>query len=121
MFLHPNLEKGTFSGIVDVTLNITAPCDYISIHHKGLTITNSKLKSVNGSLNSIKHAFDYPKNEFWIVQLKTKINPGIYRLILDFSGSLTNDIVGFYRSSYKNENGETRFVSLRLSGEMFAT
>jgi hypothetical protein len=104
------LDKGTFSGNVDITLNVAASCDYIAIHHKGLTIENSKLISINGSIIPIRNAFDYPKNEFWIVQLSVRITPGVYNLILDFSGSLVDDIVGFYRSSYKSVTGETRCV-----------
>uniref|UniRef100_A0A1B6I6L6 Aminopeptidase N-like N-terminal domain-containing protein n=1 Tax=Homalodisca liturata TaxID=320908 RepID=A0A1B6I6L6_9HEMI len=110
LLIYPNLDNGTFSGSVEITLNVTAPCDYITLHHKGLIIENSILSANQGSINLVKNAFDYPKNEFWVVRLTEMINPGIYSLKLDFSGSLTGDIVGFYRSTYKDISGESRFV-----------
>ncbi|XP_046672950.1 glutamyl aminopeptidase-like isoform X2 [Homalodisca vitripennis] len=111
LLIYPNLDNGTFSGSVEITLNVTAPCDYITLHHKGLIIENSILSANQGSINLVKNAFDYPKNEFWVVRLTEMINPGTYSLKLDFSGSLTGDIVGFYRSTYKDISGESRNIA----------
>ena len=35
-------------------------------------------------------AFEYSPNEFWVVRLKDKVEPGNYTLNLDFKGSLVN-------------------------------
>lgn len=110
LLLHPDLSKGTFKGTVDITVKITVPCDHIKLHHKNLTIENSRLTLPNDSTNFVKDSFDYPKNEFWVVRLDQSLRPGLYSLKLDFSGSLTDDIVGFYQSSYKDDSGENRFV-----------
>lgn len=110
LFLHPDLSKGTFKGTVDITVKIIAPCNYIKLHHKSLIIENSRLTLPNDSTNFVKDSFDYPKNEFWVVRLNESLRPGLYSLKLDFGGSLTDDIVGFYRSSYRDDSGENRFV-----------
>lgn len=111
LLLFPNLKEGSFSGSVDITLKITAPCDYIKLHQTNLKIESTSLTKADSSINLVKEAFDYKKNEFWIVRLSQTINSGIYSLKLNFTGSLTTDIVGFYRSVYKDVlSGEERSV-----------
>jgi len=110
--LHPHLENGTFSGSVHITLNVTAPCDHIRIHQKGLNIEHSTLLGVGEAQNFVSSSFEYAKNEFWVMLLNQTINIGIYSLKLDFNGSLTNDIVGFYRSTYKDiVSSEDRLIA----------
>lgn len=111
LLLFPNLKEGSFSGSVDITLKITAPCDYIKLHQTNLTIESTSLTEADSLISLVKEAFDYKKNEFWIVQLSQTINSGVYSLKLNFTGSLTADIVGFYRSVYKDFlSGEERSV-----------
>lgn len=111
LLLFPNLKEGSFSGSVDITLKITAPCDYIKLHQTNLKIESTSLTKADNSISLVKEAFDYKKNEFWIVRLSQNINSGIYSLKLNFTGSLTTDIVGFYRSVYKDVlSGEERSV-----------
>lgn len=111
LLLYPNLKEGSFSGSVDITLKITAPCEYIKLHQANLKIESTSLTTADSSISLVKEAFDYKKNEFWIVRLSQTINSGIYSLKLNFTGSLTTDIVGFYRSVYKDVlSGEERSV-----------
>lgn len=111
--LFPHLKEGTFSGSVDIRLKITASCDYIKLHQKYLKIESTTLTESGSSTSLVKEAFDYNKNEFWVVRLSQTVNPGNYILKLDFTGSLTKDIVGFYRSVYKDVlSGEERSVSI---------
>lgn len=57
-------------------------------------------------------------------QLKIELNEALpigqnYSMEIKFSGLLTGKIVGFYRSSYKTEDGETRWVEEIRSNFMF--
>jgi glutamyl aminopeptidase len=113
IYLHPDLEKGTFFGKVDVLLNVTQPRDFILIHTKYLTIKKTLLRQgegTNGQEVTLVEAFEYAPNEFWVVRLGSKIQQGLYTLQLEFDGSLTKDIVGFYKSSYYNsDTNQTRY------------
>ena len=105
IYLHPNLNSGTFNGTVDIHINVTNPRDYILVHIKFLKIAKTTLHKLqdNAQIN-IKEAFEYEENEFWVVKLQEAITPGGYKLSMSFSGSLTEDIVGFYQSNYYNSD-----------------
>uniref|UniRef100_A0A1B6C9L0 Aminopeptidase n=1 Tax=Clastoptera arizonana TaxID=38151 RepID=A0A1B6C9L0_9HEMI len=111
--LNPNLGAGTFSGKVNISLNVSTAVSNIILHSTGLSVTNSALIShEKGSENLVKQAFNYEPNEFLVVQLKQDISPGSYNLLLEFNGSLTRNIVGFYRSMYKDvSTGENRQIA----------
>jgi hypothetical protein len=107
IYLHPDLVLGTFTGKVDVLLNITQPRDFILIHSKFLTIKKTLLRKgdgTNGEQIILGDTFEYAPNEFWVVKLSSQIQQGQYTLQLEFDGSLTKDIVGFYKSNYYNSD-----------------
>jgi glutamyl aminopeptidase len=107
IYLHPDLVLGTFTGKVDVLLNITQPRDFILIHSKFLTIKKTLLHKddgTNGEQIILGDTFEYAPNEFWVVKLSSQIQQGQYTLQLEFDGSLTKDIVGFYKSNYYNSD-----------------
>ena len=51
-------------------------------------------------------AFEYHENEFWVVTPSSPAKAGNYSLHLEFDGSLVIGITGFYKSVYKNKNGD---------------
>ncbi|XP_046631093.1 glutamyl aminopeptidase-like [Daphnia pulicaria] len=107
IYLHPDLVLGTFTGKVDVLLNITQPRDFILIHSKFLTIKKTLLRKgdgTNGEQIILGDTFEYAPNEFWVVKLSSQIQQGQYTLQLEFDRSLTKDIVGFYKSNYYNSD-----------------
>lgn len=80
------------------------------MHIKFLNITSTVLRKglgTNGEQVGVSGAKEYAPNEFWVVQLNSALSPGEYTLSLVFEGSLTTDIVGFYRSNYYNIDTNT--------------
>jgi len=105
--LHPDLETGQFSGRVDLRLTTTESRKFFLVHIKFLEITSTVVTvghSYNGEAVKLLESFEYLPNEFWVVPLAKKVDPGNYTLSLDFKGSLTKDIVGFYKSVYYNSD-----------------
>lgn len=105
-----------FYGNVTVVINITKDTHHLLLHHKKMNITSTKL--INASTKSpleIKQTFPYPKNEYWVVETLAHIPSGsTVEVTIGFDGSLTNGIMGLYRSTYVNsETGERRYKSLR--------
>ena len=108
LYLYPDLENDTFSGRVRITLEISGqPRDYINLHIKNLTVSKTKLFSENNHEVKLSDAFEYAPNQFWVVQPETTLNQGIYQLHLEFNGRLDTGILGFYKSVYTDEQGQS--------------
>ena len=57
----------------------------------------------------LDHEFDNDR-EFYITKLSKGITKGNqYRISIDFVSALGDNLKGFYRSSFKNEDGEKRY------------
>ena len=59
----------------------------------------------------VREAFEYEANQFWVVRLVTPVGPGIYRLDLEFNGRLDRSILGYYKSVYRNKEGEQKTIA----------
>lgn len=62
IYLHPDLSKGTFTGRVDVHMNITSERDFVLVHLKFLNITSSKMyegHGTNGAAVKVSDSFEY--------------------------------------------------------------
>ena len=106
-----------FYGDVTVRINVTKDTNYLLIHYKMMNVTHTDLKDYNrGKSLGIKRNFTYAENEYWVVETKSTIGAGsVVSLHVVFDGSLTNGIVGLYRSTYINSNtGQRRQVHYRL-------
>lgn len=108
--MYPDLKNGTFTGRVTISVNVLSTQKHIAVHSKGLSIATTKLtaESAPQSEIALQNSFEFPSNEFWVIVPKNDLQKGQYKLFLEFGGSLTNKIVGFYQSVYKNINGEER-------------
>lgn len=110
LFLHPDLDKSTFSGKVTILLDVLDKRRTIALHQKNLNITTVSLKSHGLAENfgiNISSTSDSPKNEMFVVSAESELNPGLYDLYLEFNGSLENKIVGFYSSRYRKADNKT--------------
>ena len=106
VYLHPDMENGLFKGHVKILFNLTESRDWIPVHVKSTTIYKTTIFDSNEREIDVENAFEYSKHEFWIIQVP-KLNSGLYKMELKFNGSLTQSIVGFYRSVY-TENNKSR-------------
>ena len=117
LLLNPDLQTKTFSGNISIHLEVSKPISFIAVHSKLLTISNTKLVQ-NVAANEtrpidIASSFEYPKFEYWITELSSPLSIGDYVLTLSFNGSLTDRIVGFYQSSYRDAvTNQTRYFCL---------
>ncbi|ESO85815.1 hypothetical protein LOTGIDRAFT_130453 [Lottia gigantea] len=111
--LYPDFyeNNGWFYGNETITIRLDESSKYILVHYKFMNITKTELREA-GTNNQIDIArtFTNEENQFWVVQTSTDIAKGsMVDLYLEFDGSLTNAIVGFYKSTYVNSiTNETR-------------
>ncbi|XP_011637436.2 LOW QUALITY PROTEIN: glutamyl aminopeptidase-like [Pogonomyrmex barbatus] len=103
LFLHPNLTEGTFSGKVTILLDVRDDRRTIALHQKDLNITSAKLvtyglkEDYEINISSISKPSKY---EIFVISTIEEIRSGLFNLSLEFNGSLSNKIVGFYTSKY---------------------
>lgn len=121
LYLHPDLQEGTFKGLtrflffllmeiflsgrVRIDILATKPADYFLVHSKGLDIQETELER-EGAAVPLQSVFEFTQHQFWVVIPQSQAGPGNYSLTLVFSGSLSNGITGFYKSLYRNAQGE---------------
>lgn len=113
--LFPDLVTKKFNGTVEIDLDVLNPVPYIAIHSKTLQISNTSLLAVQGATSSpvsIASTYHFDKFEFWVAEFETPIEAGRYKFSLNFNGSLTDRIIGFYASSYYSPTrNETRTMA----------
>lgn len=116
--LYPNFyeNNGWFYGNETVEMNITQSTKYILIHANYLNITRTELKYATGEKIIIKRTFWYEENQFWVVEATEPVRISLAHLVLQFNGSLTREIFGFYKSTYVNSiTHEERYVRTEVS------
>jgi glutamyl aminopeptidase len=100
--LEPTDKSNKYNGTVTIYVEVFKPTSTFLVHIKFLNITNTM---VEGS--EVKDSFHYEDNQFWVIMLKEKVSKGQVAITLEFEGSLTHGIVGFYKSTYKGSSGKT--------------
>ncbi|XP_063847044.1 glutamyl aminopeptidase-like [Scylla paramamosain] len=111
LYLHPDMEQGDFTGKVTILIGVTAPMTYLVSHVKKLNVTSTVLVRADGGEVPLERTFEYEPNQFWVVVPDEVLQPGNYSLTMEFTGTLTGSIVGFYRSTYTNAAGEKRYMA----------
>ncbi|XP_077985458.1 aminopeptidase N-like [Glandiceps talaboti] len=110
-------KRFTFDGKSYAEFSFTEPTNVVKIHVNKLDIDEDTVilsKKVGGNQEKVEIANLTMQDEyqFYVVECKTDMEVGVtYRLAMDFVGYLEDDLVGFYRSSYKTNTGETRWLA----------
>ncbi|XP_076673126.1 glutamyl aminopeptidase isoform X2 [Andrena cerasifolii] len=115
VYLHPDLEKGTYQGKVMILIDVLDRRNYIALHQKDLNITSTTLKTYDREENyefQILNTIPIPKYEMLVVSTTNELHSGLYHLSFEFNGALQPDkIVGFYSSKYKDSQNRTRYIA----------
>lgn len=102
-------QKGIFTGSVAINLNVVQDLEEIILHANGLEIDENKIQVTCGNTSelfeSLTNNTDYHK---LIIKAKSLIPAGTSCILKfeDYEGVLLDDMIGFYRSWYQDENGE---------------
>lgn len=115
LWMHPDLENGTFKGSVTILINVLDKRGYIALHQKDLNITKTKLTHEKDDVYEIpiKETYALEKQEVFMISTEDNLKPSNYHLHLEFNGLLRPDkIVGFYSSKYKDSQDKDRYLNL---------
>lgn len=105
-----NLDLGdrTFEGSVTILINILEETNKLTLHNRGLAIIDKRL--INSRDRNILRLSE-PETDKEFVHFHssmTLLKGENITLELTFVGQLRNDVLGFYRSSYKTADNEIR-------------
>lgn len=106
--VQPRLLEDTYSGTVNITLQLTQATSHLWLHLRETWISQlPRLRGSSGAQLAVKRCFEYRAQEFVVVEAAQVLQPGPYVLTLDFAGWLNGSLVGFYRTTYL-ENGQVK-------------
>jgi puromycin-sensitive aminopeptidase len=104
--LSPDLDTNIFSGKVTIKLSVKTRTNTIMLNSKNLTIVsicvNKKVEN-NFKIDS--------QTERLIITTRKKLKPGIVYLRIKYLGILNNELTGFYRSTYRDNNGIEQVIA----------
>ena len=110
---HEDINANEYNGSIKITLNCVHETNKIILHARNLRIVTEtieviKLDDIDERDNVTRVDYDFER-EFLIIELNDNLKMDKnYSVFLNFIGYLRNDMAGFFRSSYINENGEKK-------------
>ena len=103
--LQPNLEEAIFSGNVEIEVEVHQLTDNIQINSAELKISNAYVRSDSGTETmaiEIVHDEDMERATLFF---SSEVTPGAYTIVAEFTGILNDQLRGFYRSRFKDDEG----------------
>ncbi|KAL6427960.1 hypothetical protein ACFW04_008399 [Cataglyphis niger] len=124
------IKEDIFRGESNTSIEIYEKTQHIKLHSVNLIIIKPTLiKNIQKSENNIEKLVYKPirytyvhKTDTYIMHFSDIILPGNYSLNMNFLGKVSNDTKGIFRTSYKNEQGNTIWLFatyLRTTGARY--
>lgn len=113
LLIHPNLTTLRFNGSVKIEIDVKNNTNWVVLHSKNLEIIAATvLDETEAHLSDkVLPVLEYPSHEQIAIFSPKILSSGEkYFLYLEFGAALVDGFYGFYRSTYKTKEGETRFV-----------
>ncbi|KAK5110845.1 hypothetical protein LTR62_005556 [Meristemomyces frigidus] len=110
--LEPNLESFKYNGTVTIELGVVEDTKSISLNTYDIEINESKVTAGDRTIStSPKVSYD-EDSQTTKVEFDNTIPAGSKaQLFLKFTGNLNDNMAGFYRSSYKDEKGNEKWMA----------
>ena len=110
IFLSPDLTTFTFTGHVDVAVEVTTPTTSITLNARDLGLGVATLTSGDQTLTSGAAVLDdtYETATFTFDQ---ELPLGPATLAIDFTGEINDKLTGFYRSTYVDPEGVSHAIA----------
>ncbi len=104
--LEPDLEGFSFAGAVAVELEVLEPVGEIVLNAAELDVSGGDL----GGVALVGVDYD-AEHERAVLRLGEPVSPGPARLSLTFTGTLNDQLRGFYRSTFTDDDGNQRVIA----------
>uniref|UniRef100_A0A671VTL7 Aminopeptidase n=1 Tax=Sparus aurata TaxID=8175 RepID=A0A671VTL7_SPAAU len=114
LLLHPNITNLSFTGSVQIQIDVQNNTNWVVLHSKGLrismaTILDQNLAHLSDKVLPVLHN---PSHEqIGIFSPRVLSNGQKYFLYIEFEAELAEGFYGFYKSTYRTSTGETRILA----------
>lgn len=105
--IEPNLKKFRFSGMVHIDLDIHRPTRTTELHARELTIGAVRLHDRSGIIEAVRIEH---RDTVMRIHWPRRTVPGKACLAIDFVGIHNDSMAGFYRSKYRDNDGNERLM-----------
>jgi len=109
LLIVPDLDASTFSGEVVIALELTEPTATIVLHARGLDVALASLEQ-GGAPVAAELRID-AEHEQVVITADRPLRAGDAVLELQFDGSISHGLLGFYRSTFVDEAGAERVLA----------
>ncbi|KAI6209676.1 Aminopeptidase [Aphelenchoides besseyi] len=118
LYLEPDLKTFKYNAKEVIDVEIVEPTKYLKLHSDEIEIERAAIKLADGhEWTNLTVQMD-KRWKTLTVALPSELGPQKIKLSIDFIGEHNETMAGFYRSSYKTTNGETKWmVSTQFESE----
>ena len=110
LLLAPNLDAATFTGEVRIDAVVAERSGEIVMHAADLSIDGAHVSDAGGARQDLSVTLD-ETHERLILTPDAALAPGPVTITLHFAGTLNDQLRGFYRSEFADEDGTTRTIA----------
>ncbi|TSM85984.1 Endoplasmic reticulum aminopeptidase 2 [Bagarius yarrelli] len=114
LLIHPNLTTMRFNGSVKIEIDVKNNTNWVVLHSKNLEIVTATVldESEAHLSDKVLPVLEYPSHEQIAIFSPKILSSGEkYFLYLEFGAAMVDGFYGFYRSTYKSKEGETRVLA----------
>ena len=110
--LTPNFEKFNYAGTVVIDLEVKEDTTSISLNNLEIDIHSTKISSNGTEVSSSPKLAYNENNQTTTISFDKPLKSGTAaQLTQTFTGYLNEKMAGFYRSSYKDKEGKTKYIA----------
>jgi len=109
--LAPDLDKATFSGTVEIEVEVGQATDQIQINSAELEITSAWVLDAVGVRTDAASVEHDEKMERATLGFDAELTPGPYTIGAEFTGILNDQLRGFYRSTFTDDDGVEHVIA----------
>ncbi|KAI6205137.1 Aminopeptidase [Aphelenchoides besseyi] len=111
LYLEPDLKTFKYNAKEVIDVEIVEPTKYLKLHSDEIEIERAAIKLADGhEWTNLTVQMD-KRWKTLTVALPSELSPQTIKLSIDFIGEHNETMAGFYRSSYKTTNGETKWMA----------
>lgn len=107
----PDLAGFNFSGKETIKLEVLKACNEIFLNSLDLKIENASLKAAGAAQSQPLTVSLKPQREMAVFKAAQQLAPGRYELSLSFQGTLNDQLRGFYRAMYEDDQKRRRYLA----------
>uniref|UniRef100_A0A4W6GA61 Aminopeptidase n=1 Tax=Lates calcarifer TaxID=8187 RepID=A0A4W6GA61_LATCA len=115
LLLHPNMTNLSFTGSVQIQIDVQNNTNWVVLHSKGLQISKATILNENFAHLSdqvVLPVLHNPSHEqIGIFSPRVLSSGQKYFLYMEFGAELADGFYGFYKSTYRTSTGETRTLA----------